>query len=141
MQRQVVDVYMVPEAIPMRESQVVAIELLDSIVFNAFGTHFLEPTQSVKMVPQVRPTVLSNELASKVLQDTLGRARVNHEEVKKGKRAHEWDVGRELDDNNINHRETDTSRYAGGANDNRLKGMSLGRGGAALGLEGSIRMN
>jgi hypothetical protein len=38
------EVHMVPEAVPMKESQVVAIELLDSIVFKAFGTHILEPT-------------------------------------------------------------------------------------------------
>ena len=58
LERRVVDVHQVSEAIPMKESQVVAIEVLDSLIFKAFGTHFLEPSQAVKMIVQVRPTVL-----------------------------------------------------------------------------------
>jgi len=47
-EKEVVDVYQLPESLPVPESQRVAIEVLDDILSSKFGFHFLEPvTKSI----------------------------------------------------------------------------------------------
>jgi hypothetical protein len=134
---------MVPEAVPMKESQVVALELLDSIVFKAFGSHFLEPSMAPKNFVRVKPTVMHHEDASKVLHTTLDRALNNADELKEKVVHHEWDIGRDKKHNmlrELNYKEEPIDNHAG-ANKFRLGKIALGKGGASVGLEGSIRMN
>lgn len=134
---------MVPEAVPMKLSQVVALELLDGIIFKAFGTHFLEPTMAPQNVVRVKPTVMHHEEASRVLHETLDRATKNADDLNQKVVHHEWDIGRDKKHNMLreqNYKEEPIGNHSG-ANRFRTGRIALGKGGAAVGLQGSIRLN
>lgn len=60
--------YSVPKDVPMRQSKRVVVEVLDEILSNAFGFHFLEPVATEKVVTRVVPNIISRRKASLVMQ-------------------------------------------------------------------------
>ena len=75
MERKIVDVYEVPRAVHfIKESQICAVELLDQILYNAVGTHFLEPTSQVRMVATVK--IEQNPRSAHTKQESMTQRRL-----------------------------------------------------------------
>jgi hypothetical protein len=51
--------YLVPATIPMPAHKKICIELMDEIINNAFGVHFLEPIAIERQVTKIVPKITS----------------------------------------------------------------------------------
>jgi hypothetical protein len=49
-EKEVINVYKIPEYFPVRKSQKIVLEILDKVFSDALGVHFLEPMSEVKEV-------------------------------------------------------------------------------------------
>lgn len=60
--------YLVPQSIPIPQHKKMCIEIMDEILNNALGIHFLEPIAVEKQIVKVLPKVQSIRTTSMVVQ-------------------------------------------------------------------------
>ncbi|CDW79816.1 UNKNOWN [Stylonychia lemnae] len=56
-EKEVVDLYVIPPQFPIDESQRVVIEVLDGFLNDVFGFHFLEPMSEIKEIARAKPNL------------------------------------------------------------------------------------
>ena len=81
--KEVLSNYKIPDFIPMKQSQRIVIEVLDQLLFDKFGFHFIEPMTTIKDTVSVKPMVSylakdplhALETNNKIIPKTTVRAR------------------------------------------------------------------
>lgn len=67
-EKEIVNVYKIPEYFPIEKCQRVSIEILDDLINNLFGFHFIEPMSEILEVSRAKP-VLKMMARDKVISE------------------------------------------------------------------------